>query len=98
MISNADAGHTSLSETSLDRSKMPSTFRARLTYANVIATLALFIALGGTSIAAVSLSNNSVTSATIKDGEVKTADLAHNGVTTWKVADGTLTAADFASN
>ena len=36
-------------------------------YANVTATLALVIALGGTSYAAIKLPKNSVTSATVKD-------------------------------
>jgi len=34
---------------------MRTKFRNRLSYANVVATLALFVALGGTSIAAVTL-------------------------------------------
>jgi hypothetical protein len=72
-------------------------FGARLTYANVMATVAVFIALGGTSIAAITLSKNSIRSKHIKNGQVKRADLADNGITTGKVTDGTLTAADFAS-
>ncbi len=42
----------------------------RLTYANVIATLALFISLGGASYAAVSLRPNSVGSRQIQNGAV----------------------------
>ena len=71
-------------------------FRSRLTYANVMATVAVFIAMGGTSIAAISLSKNSVKSATIKNGQVKTADLAKNAVTTGKVKNRSLRSADFA--
>ena len=40
---------------------------SRLTYANVTATLALVIALGGTSYAAIKLPKNSVTSVQVKD-------------------------------
>jgi hypothetical protein len=40
--------------------------RQRLTYANVMATLALFIALGGTSYAALTLPKNSVGSKQIR--------------------------------
>jgi hypothetical protein len=43
---------------------------------NVVAYLALFVALGGTSYAAVSLPKDSVTSKQIKNGSVKTVDLA----------------------
>ena len=50
-----------------------------LTYANVTATMAVFIALGGTSYAAVQLANNSVRSKHIVNGQVKGADL-DNGI------------------
>jgi hypothetical protein len=56
--------------------------RFRLTYANVIATIALFIALGGTSVAAKKLvitgkniKNNTVTSADIKNYSLRAKDL-----------------------
>ena len=49
--------------------------KARLTYANVVATLALFLALGGVSYAAVAIPNNSVGSAQLKDGQVMAVDL-----------------------
>lgn len=45
---------------------MKRIFRGQ-TYANVTATVALIVALGGTSYAAVKLPRNSVTSATVKD-------------------------------
>jgi hypothetical protein len=67
----------------------------RLTYANVMATVAVFVALGGTGYAAITLPKNSVKSKQIKNGQVKGADLAANAVTTKKVKDGTLLAADF---
>jgi hypothetical protein len=68
----------------------------RLTYANVMATVAVFIALGGTGVAAVSLTKNSVRSKHIKDGQVKTRDLGRNAVRTAKVKNGALLAEDFA--
>jgi hypothetical protein len=61
-------------------------FRSRLTYANVIASLALFVALGGVSWAAVSLPADSVGKRQLK----------RNAVTSEKVANGSLKAADFA--
>jgi hypothetical protein len=48
----------------------------RLSYANVVATLALFIALGGTGYAAVKLPRNSVGSTQIKSGAVHTPEIA----------------------
>jgi hypothetical protein len=66
-----------------------------LTYANVMATIAVFVALGGSSYAAVTLGKNSVRSKHIKNGEVKTVDLATNAVTSAKVKNGSLLAADF---
>jgi hypothetical protein len=54
--------------------------RPRLTYANVAASLALFISLGGISYAAVTLKRNSVRSTHIKDGEVRSADIRDGSV------------------
>jgi hypothetical protein len=62
--------------------------RSRLTYSNIIATLALFIALGGVSYAAVKLPKNSVTNKTIKK----------NAVTSPKIKNKTITGADVKSN
>jgi hypothetical protein len=47
----------------------------RLTYANVVATMALFIALGGTSYAAIKLPHNSVGPEQIKTGAVHTGEI-----------------------
>jgi hypothetical protein len=68
---------------------------SHLSYANVIATVALFAALGGGAYAATELSKNSVRSKHIKNGQVKRADLAKNAVNSAKVRDGALLAADF---
>ncbi|HKP88677.1 MAG TPA: hypothetical protein VJT75_01765 [Thermoleophilaceae bacterium] len=45
--------------------------RPRLTYANVISTIALFIALGGVSVAVTSLPNNSVGARQLKTDSVR---------------------------
>ena len=45
-------------------------FLPRLTYSNVVATLAIFIALGGISYAATNLSKNSVGTKQIKGNAV----------------------------
>jgi hypothetical protein len=74
---------------------MRSKLRGHFTYANVLATLALFIALGGSSYAALKLTNNSVRSKHIKNGQVRTADLGANAVTASKVQNGSLLAPDY---
>src|SRR5919202_1941410 len=51
--------------------------RGRLTFANVTAALALFVALGGTSYAA---AVNSIGSAEIRTGAVSASELRRNGV------------------
>ncbi len=66
---------------------MPGRLRTRLTYANVISSLALFLAMGGVSWAAVTLPRNSVGAKQIKA----------NAVTSDKVANGALKREDFAA-
>ena len=74
---------------------MGSTLRSKLSYANVVATLALFVALGGSSYAAVALSNNSVKSKHIGKGQVKRPDIGRNAVNSGKVKNLSLLAKDF---
>jgi hypothetical protein len=64
---------------------MVARIRAGLSYANVVGTLALFIALGGVSYAAVKLPSHSVGSKELKTGAVTSA----------KVRNGTLRKKDF---
>jgi hypothetical protein len=66
-----------------------------LSYANVMATIAVFIALGGSSFAAVALTKDSVRSRHIGNGQIKRADLERNAVTGDKVKDHSLAATDF---
>jgi hypothetical protein len=61
-------------------------------YANVTATMALVVALGGSAYAA-----NTIRSSDIKNGQVKRVDLANNAVTSGKVRNGTLLSKDFKS-
>jgi hypothetical protein len=75
---------------------------SRLTYANVIATLALFLALGGTAAAGAHVW---ITGATIRDRSITGADVANRSLSAKKlklqtvtgalVRDGSLRAADF---
>jgi hypothetical protein len=65
--------------------------RKHLSYANVMATIAMVLALGGaTALAAGHLKKNTVTSKSIKNGAVKTADLKGSAVTGAKIADGAV--------
>jgi hypothetical protein len=63
---------------------------------NIWGIAAVFIALGGTAIAAAP--KNSVTSKSIKNGNVKLADLGANSVDSSKVIDDSLTGADIAES
>ena len=68
--------------------------RSRLTYANVMSTIAVFVAVGtGGAYAA-----NTIFSTDIVDGEVKTADLADAGVTRNKIASGAVTLGKVGAN
>lgn len=72
--------------------------RPRLTYANVVATLALVLAIGGGTVYAASkLGKNTVTSKAIKKGAVKSSDIAKNAVDGSKVKDGSIEEGDLAA-
>ena len=66
---------------------MLTKLRQRLTFANVLSMVALFLALGGSSVAAVSLKRNSV----------KGKHIARNAVTAPKVKNASLRLEDFAA-
>jgi hypothetical protein len=66
--------------------------RERLTYANVVATLALFVALGGVSYAAATLPRNSVGAKQLKPRAVTTKKIRDGAVTGPKLRAGTVTA------
>ncbi len=66
--------------------------RERLTYANVMATIAVFVALGGTSYAAVKLAANSVGAREIKAGAVRSSEIENGSVTKVDLARGVLPA------
>jgi hypothetical protein len=63
----------------------------KLTYANVMATVAVFIALGGASYAAVSLPKNSVGANQIKDRAIGTSKLKGGAVTAPNIAKEAVT-------
>jgi hypothetical protein len=61
----------------------------------VVALLALFVALGGSAVAALNLPKNSVGTRQLKKGAVTGAKLHNNAVTASKVKAGSLLAKDF---
>jgi hypothetical protein len=65
-----------------------------LSYANVTASLALFVALGGTGYAAIKLPANSVGAKQIKKSAVTNKKIGADAVTGSKVKNSSLTAAD----
>jgi hypothetical protein len=65
--------------------------RQRLGYAEVMATVAVFVALGGSSYA---LTGGSIGSRELKDNAIRSADLRDNGVRARDVRNGTLGTAD----
>jgi hypothetical protein len=72
-------------------------FRPRLTFANVIASLALFIALGGAAVAA-GLPKNSVGPNQLKRGAVTPKALRKAAVTSGKIAPSAVTAGKLGPN
>jgi hypothetical protein len=71
--------------------------RSHLTYANVMATIAVFIALGGGTTAVALNGSNTVQSDDLGPGaQVKAADVADNAVKGTDVANNSLTGADIA--
>lgn len=65
--------------------------RKRLTFANVISCLALFVALGGAAYATGKLERNSVGTRQIKNNAVTEAKIKDGSVTGAKVKSGSLT-------
>jgi hypothetical protein len=70
---------------------------SRLNYANVIATIALFVALGGAAVAA-GLPKNSVGPNQIKKGAITAAKIRKQAVTSGKLAPKSVTAGKLGAN
>jgi len=76
--------------------------RTRLTSAHLIALLALFVALGGTSYAAVKitngqLTNNSISGAKLANGSIPSTKLRNNSIPGFKLRNGAVSSAKLAS-
>lgn len=72
--------------------------RGRLTYANITASMALFIALSGVSYAALTLPKNSVGSSQIKPNAVSASEVKNSSLTGVDIKNRSLTAADFSGS
>ncbi len=69
--------------------------RSRLSYANVMATIAVFVALGGSSYAALRIGSadivdNSIRSADVRNGAITGRDVATNALTGRDIAEGQI--------
>jgi hypothetical protein len=73
-------------------------FLPRCSYANVTATVAVFLALGGGAYAAFKLPKHSVGTKQLQNGAVTTAKLHNHAVTGSKVANNSLTGAQINSS
>jgi hypothetical protein len=76
----------------------PRRLRGRLSYANVTASLALFIALGGTGYAAVTLPRNSVGSAQLRTNAVGTKEIRRGAVRSSDIRNRTIRLDDLATS
>jgi hypothetical protein len=76
---------------------MKRSFRPKLNYSNVIATVALFIALGGVAVAA-GLPKHSVGKSQLKRGAVTSAALGKAAVTSGKLAPKSVVAGKLGAN
>lgn len=74
-----------------------SQLRSCLSYANVMATLAVFVALGGTGYAAIVLPRDSVGSRELKSRSVGAGELRTSSVTSSALRDGSVALRDLSS-
>ena len=71
--------------------------RRNLSFANVTSLMALFVVLGGTAFAAVTLPKNSVKAKQIATNAVGASEIKSSAVRTGEVLNGSLQASDFAA-
>jgi hypothetical protein len=73
---------------------LPARIGARLSYANITATLALFIALGGGAYAATQLPRNSVGSSQIRTNAVGASEIRHRAIRSDEIRDRSIALRD----
>lgn len=74
-----------------------SRIKPKITYANVVASLALFIALGGTSFAVTQLARNSVGAKQIRKNAVGASELRRSAVSSRHIRDRSVALKDISS-
>ena len=72
--------------------------RSHLSFANTISLIALFVALGGTSLAAVTLTKNSVGAKQIKKNAVQASEIKRNAVGASEIRSNAVASGDVADN
>jgi hypothetical protein len=72
--------------------------REKLTYSNVMASIAVFVALGGTSYAAMTLPRDSVGARQLKTDSVRTSELRARSVTTNEIRDKSVFISDLSDS
>src|SRR3954454_8919669 len=77
---------------------MPENLRSKLSFANVTSLLALFVALGGTGYAAITLPRNSVGSKQIRTGAVGSSELRKGAVRSSDVRDRSVRLRDISTS
>jgi hypothetical protein len=80
-----------------ERNQPMKKLRPKLNYANAVATIALFVALGGAAVAA-GLPKNSVGSKQLKAGAVTAPDIRRSAVTAGKIAPKAVVAGKLGAN
>src|SRR5215208_5939290 len=82
---------------SAPRSRVPGSIGSRLNYANVMATVAVFLALGGASYAAVALPRDSVGTPPLREHSVTHSKLHARSVGTAQLRDDAVDASKLAA-
>src|SRR4051812_33440467 len=72
--------------------------RSKLSYANITATIALFVALGGTSYAVSSLPRNSVGARQLRSGAVGSSEVRKGAVRSKQIHDRSVGVRDLSKN
>jgi hypothetical protein len=72
--------------------------RSHLSFANTVSLIALFVALGGTSLAAVTLTKNSVGAKQIKKNAVQASEIKRNAVGASEIRSNAVASGDVADN
>jgi hypothetical protein len=75
-----------------------TTLRRRLSYANVTASVALFIALGGTAVAAVTLPRDSVGAPQIRKDAVRSPEIANDAARSPEIANDAVRSPEIAAD